>query len=371
MSNHFLTTTENEDLRRSCPPVGAALCRDQTHPLGRPDWVGTPAMGFLCDPNPRIHTTMKQIRDSRTAFTLVEMLFVIAIIGVLAMLLIGSFNYILMRSETVRCINSMRQLAAALHSYRGDHDGWLPPGYPVSSALGSERIPEGMKSGGGTLHTHLIGYLTDLRYNATGGAATGDLPFCPGGMGGAARRLDSTELAQRMRGSYGMNNVLGQIKFDQFPLGTVNIGSKNVVTGGPERSTFDPTRFPFLLEIRTDGWHIFTWDFVHQNQALNGSFGETGNGWGQISPSRSHGLGDALNFLMMAGNVETIARNDSRNAASLDKVWHLPNNPKGMFHHTGQVPNGIEGRLPGVKVYWGHYQMGAQAHRDLYPQFAN
>ncbi len=228
-----------------------------------------------------------------------------------------------------------------------------------------------MKGGVGTLHTHLVGYLTDLRYNAAGGAATGDLPFCPGGMGGAARRLDSTELTYRVRGSYGINNILGQIKFDMFPLGTVNVGGKNVVTHGPEKSKFDPTRFPFLLEIRADGAHLFTWSFVHQNQALNGSYGETGNGWGQISPSRSHGLGDALNFLMMAGNVETIARNDSRSAASMDKVWDIPNNPNGMFYHTGEVPGNIPGRTAGEKIYYLHYQIGAQAHKDLYPQFAN
>jgi prepilin-type N-terminal cleavage/methylation domain-containing protein len=307
---------------------------------------------------------------SIAAFTLVEMLFVIAIIGILAILVIGSFNYILMRSETVRCINSMRQIASALHAYRGDHDGWLPPGYPVSPSVGSEHVPEGMKSAVGTLHTHLIGYLTELRYNAGGGAATGDLPFCPGGMGGAARRLDSNELTYRIRGSYGMNNVLGQIKFDQYPLGVVNLGDVSITTQGPSRDNFDPSRFPFLFEIRSDGAHIFTWSFIHQNQALNGSFGETGNGWGQISPGRSHGDGGVLNFLMMAGNVETIARNDSRIVPSMDKVWDMPNNPNGFFHPSGQVPNGIPGRNPGDKVYFTHYQIGDNAHRNLYPQYA-
>ncbi len=319
-------------------------------------------------------SAMKPIRESRTAFTLVEMLFVIAIIGVLAMLLIGSFNYILMRSETVRCINSMRQMASALHAYRGDHDGWLPPGYPVPSSVDQARTPEGMKSGGGTLHTHLIGYLTDMRYNASGGAGNGDLPFCPGGMGGAARRLDSTELHYRVRGSYAVTNLLGQIKFDQYPLNTVNVGGKNVVTHGPPRDIFDPARFPFLVEIRADGWHIFSWSFAHPNQALNGSFGETGSGWGAISPSRSHGLGDALNFVFMSGHVETIARNDSRNVPSMEKSWYVSTgNPRGMFSNnaTGVVPGGIPGRTAGEKIYWSHEgQIGIGQHKDLYPQFA-
>jgi hypothetical protein len=193
-------------------------------------------------------------------------------------------------------------------------------------------------------------------------------------MGGAARRFDSDELTKRVRGSYGMTNLLAQIKFDVFPLNTVNLGDKSVATHGPTRETFDPARYPFLVEIRADGFHIFSWSFAHQNQALNGSFGETGSGWGQISPSRSHGLGDALNFVFMSGHVETIARNDSRSVPELDKNWYVSAaNPNGMFSNnvTGTVPNGIPGRSPGDKIYWSHEgQIGDNTYRELYPQFA-
>ncbi len=304
-------------------------------------------------------------------FTLIELLVVIAVLAALAMLLLSSFNYVMQRSETVRCINSMRQIAAALHAYRNDHDGWLPPGYPA--AVSSYAIPPpGLNvNAAGTLHAHLTGYLTDLRHTATGSTATGEIPFCPGGLGGAARNMDNDERNRRIRGSYSFNSLLGTVRFDAFPLTGISLGDGILQSVGPNKAIFDPSRYPFLLEIRADGGNLTTWSFTHQNQALNGSFGETGTGWGQVSPGRSHGYGDALNFLFMAGNVETIARNDFRDIPPMNKSWDMPNNPQGMFHHTGQVPNNIPGRTAGEKVYFPHGQVSYGLHKRLYPQFSN
>ncbi len=315
---------------------------------------------------------MNHSQRSRSAFTLVELLVVVAIIGLLAMLLLGSFNYILMRSETVRCINSMRQIGAALNAYASDHDGWLPPGYPSGGGVDNLVPPEGMRLPTGTLHYFLAGYLTEVRYNASGSMATGDLPYCPGGMGGAARVLDKAELVYRVRGSYGYNSTLQSYKITQFPLPSIQIGGTTISWAlKPEK--FEASRYPLLLEIRSDGYNLTTWNFVHQNQALNGSFGETGSGWGQISPSRSHGLGDALNFLFMAGNVETIARNDSRSLSAMDKSWTVPQNPKGMFHGTGEVPGNVAGRTVGEKIYFEHGGSGLSPKnfRLMYPQFSS
>jgi prepilin-type N-terminal cleavage/methylation domain-containing protein len=312
--------------------------------------------------------------QGRGGFTLLELLVVISVILLLAMLIMGSFNYVMQRSETIRCINSMRQVAAALHSYRGDHGGWFPPGYPVTASSGEFGvIPEGALSGNLTLHHHLIGYLTDMLYNSAGTASRGEFPFCPGGMGGAARVLDEAERVVRTRGSYALNTLLIQFRFDDFPparsiiLGT---GGPTSIGVAPSRDSFDDSRYPMLLEVRSDGSGMSTWSFTHQNQALNGSFGETGDGWGKVSPGRSHGYGDALNFLFMAGNVETVPRNDFSNNPSMNKSWHLPNNPMGMFHGSGTVPSGVSGRTEGAKVYFMHNQLSVDNFKALYPHLS-
>ncbi len=278
-------------------------------------------------------------------------------------------NHLLQRSETVRCIDSMRQITTALHSYRGDHDGWVPPGYPAGS--GEYNIAPSNAVAAGTLHAHLAGYLTDLRYNAAGSGSIGEIPFCPGGLGGATRIMDSAERNRRVRGSYGFNSIFSVAKFDSFPYNNIDVGDGVKRSVGPSRDIFDPSRYPFLLEIRSDGGNLNTWSFTHQNQALNGSFGETGGGWGAISPGRSHGYGDALNFVMMAGNVETIPRNDFADVSPMDKRWDVPANPRGMFHHNGQVPSGVPGRAVGSRIYFSHGQVSYGQHKALYPQFSS
>jgi hypothetical protein len=278
-------------------------------------------------------------------------------------------HHLLQRSETLRCIDSMRQISAALHSYRGDHDGWMPPGYP-SGAGGYDVPPDGAKTGG-TLHTYLVGYLTDLRYKTDTSAAIGELPFCPGGMGGAARVLDNAERSRRVKGSYGANSYFGLAKFDEFPYQKMTFGAESVRGVGPSVDKFDPSRFPFLLEIRADGGNLDTWSFTHQNQALNGSFGETGEGWGAISPGRSHGYGDALNFVMMAGNVETVPRNDFRNIPSMDKSWQVSASvPLAKFAISGEVPANIPGRSEGEKIFFSHGGGSYGQHKSMYPQFS-
>ncbi len=314
-------------------------------------------------------------RSGIQGFTLMELLVVVAILMLLALLLLGSFNYVMQRSETVRCVSSMRQIASALHAYRGDHGGWLPPGYPVSASHSEFGvIPEGGINPNLTLHYHLFGYLTELLYNPSDNRTRGELPFCPGGMGGAARLLDSSERTVRVRGSYAINTLLIQFRFDDFPPAfPVVLGNGIPVSIGavPSKVSFDETRYPFLLEVRSDGSGISTWAFVHQNQALNGSFGETGSGWGQTSPGRSHGHGDALNFLFMAGNVETVPRNDFSDTAAMNKSWTMPNNPQAKFHSSGQVPNGVTGRTVGEKVYFVHNQLSYGQYKTLYPHLSN
>src|SRR5690606_843433 len=141
-----------------------------------------------------------------------------------------------------------------------------------------------------------------------------------------------------------------------FPYNAYDVGDGVKRNVGPSRDIFDPSRYPFLLEIRADGGNLNTWSFTHQNQALNGSFGETGGGWGAISPGRSHGYGDALNFMMMAGNVETIPRNDFSDSGPMDKRWEVPANPRAMFHSSGRIPDGVANRTAGQNIYFSHGQ---------------
>lgn len=68
---------------------------------------------------------------NRRAFTLIEMLIVVAIIGILAALLAPALQKSLESARAVHCANNLRQCGIALLQYVDDHHGRLPHGaYP-------------------------------------------------------------------------------------------------------------------------------------------------------------------------------------------------------------------------------------------------
>ncbi len=73
---------------------------------------------------------------SRRAFTLIELLVVIAIIAILAGLLFPAFQKARLNSYRSVTTSNLRQVAAGILSYAGDHDGELPG--PLAAGQGPD-----------------------------------------------------------------------------------------------------------------------------------------------------------------------------------------------------------------------------------------
>ena len=69
---------------------------------------------------------MSPTTTSRRAFTLIELLVVIAIIAVLAALLFPAFQNARLNSYRSVATSNLKQIAAGILSYAGEHDGELP-----------------------------------------------------------------------------------------------------------------------------------------------------------------------------------------------------------------------------------------------------
>jgi prepilin-type N-terminal cleavage/methylation domain-containing protein/prepilin-type processing-associated H-X9-DG protein len=75
----------------------------------------------------------RSIRTSGQGFTLVELITVIAIIGILAALLMAALGRIRQSGETVACASNLRQIGAAAAAYSADHDGAVLPMVQINS----------------------------------------------------------------------------------------------------------------------------------------------------------------------------------------------------------------------------------------------
>lgn len=68
----------------------------------------------------------RPIRAARRAFTLIELIIVIAIIGMLVVISVPEFEKFLHRSRSVACMNNLRQIGVGVLSYVADNDNTYP-----------------------------------------------------------------------------------------------------------------------------------------------------------------------------------------------------------------------------------------------------
>jgi prepilin-type N-terminal cleavage/methylation domain-containing protein/prepilin-type processing-associated H-X9-DG protein len=75
-------------------------------------------------------------RHVRSAFTLVELLVVVAVVGLLLAMLLPSLSQAKGRTRTAVCLSNLRQLTIAAHSYVNTQQGYFPIAYCTENRPG-------------------------------------------------------------------------------------------------------------------------------------------------------------------------------------------------------------------------------------------
>ena len=100
---------------------------------------------------------------AKRAFTIVELLVVLAIIGVLAALLLPTLSRAKAKAQTTVCMNNLRQLTMAFHHYVDHYDDRIMSNFPSTEA-GSETEPGWVA---GVMSFEVDGYIPVLKTEAT------------------------------------------------------------------------------------------------------------------------------------------------------------------------------------------------------------
>src|ERR1700678_206136 len=78
----------------------------------------------------------RRFKADRRAFTLVELLVVIAVVAILAALLLPALASARQKGQRAACLSNLHQIGIAIQSYASDSGGSIPFG-PVASAFTS------------------------------------------------------------------------------------------------------------------------------------------------------------------------------------------------------------------------------------------
>jgi prepilin-type N-terminal cleavage/methylation domain-containing protein len=77
----------------------------------------------------------------RLAFTLVELLVVVAIIGVLAAILLPAISQAPARAKRIKCVSNLRQIGIGFHTFAADHGQLFPMQVPLAEGGSLEFVP--------------------------------------------------------------------------------------------------------------------------------------------------------------------------------------------------------------------------------------
>jgi prepilin-type N-terminal cleavage/methylation domain-containing protein len=177
--------------------------------------------------------------NSRSAFTLIELLTVIAIIGILASILIPTLAKVRASADRATAVTAMRQVGVAIHLFSEEHGGYLPGG--ANQRLYSFAHNATANDDRRLLFTHLIPYVNRPRDRNVGPVT-----------------LDMLVSRAHSRSYPGLRNAaggpLGIYTPNRFPTGIEGLVLPHPVFGSQFEEAKRPLRLSAVIGTGPTGW---------------------------------------------------------------------------------------------------------------------
>lgn len=234
--------------------------------------------------HPRSTAPAARLRGADHAgFTLLELLFVIAIVAVLAALLLTVFGRAQAQADSTACLSNLRQIGTAIAAYATDHDGYLPGPLSLKQSANFDDTTHGSLA-------RLLEKYAGQSATSPGGGRESPIFFCP-----AARR----QMPNRKTPSY-LTSFVPVPGFGQTPWGDPALHQEPI----PRIALTN------LAEDQTGGHPLSLVDLWAIKDADQAYFREI-NAWtdslGDLLPAPAHGNHrNALFHDLHVGRVEII-----------------------------------------------------------------
>ncbi|MCI0744186.1 MAG: prepilin-type N-terminal cleavage/methylation domain-containing protein [Verrucomicrobia subdivision 3 bacterium] len=228
----------------------------------------------------------------REAFTLVELLVVIAAVAILAGLLLPVLSGAKWRAHAIRCMSNERQLALAWHVYADDHNGRLPRNFGIVETQDTVNNRTYLNWVNNVLSWELDSDNTNTALLFAGGigpylGAATEVYRCPTDFVLSDRQRDAG-WRSRVR-SYSMNAMVGDA--GEFTVGGTNVNNPHY------RQFYSITEMPQPSDI-------FVFVEEHPHSLRDGYFLNNPyvSEWNDLPASYHNG---AANLAFADGHVET------------------------------------------------------------------
>lgn len=240
------------------------------------------------------------MRSRSRAFTLIELLTVIAIIGVLAAIIIGSVSKVRDAARRSTCVSNLRQIGAAFPLYAADNKGYYPAvrqatyPYPGGATYTKANPPPGVNPSGENWQVEISRYIIreqTVIQQVQNTYGTSNIAHCPSYDLFFNTAATMSSQSNFSTAGYGMNlnmNV-GGVNYGggtwglentrRFRAATITYPSKTVLVGDSSE---------FFINVST-AWTV---DAAHLD------------GYGNGAPKRH---GSHANYLFADGHVETLS----------------------------------------------------------------